>query len=65
MTQNSKKSSVTPEVHYCVENKIACDGGDGALGHPRVYLQMDDAQQAVCPYCDKQYIKTGGVSDKR
>ena len=30
--------------------KIACDGGLGALGHPRVWLKIG-GHQTVCPYC--------------
>ena len=26
------------------ETRVACDGGGGALGHPRVYLEMGDEQ---------------------
>lgn len=29
---------------------VACDGGLGALGHPRVYLDAGHGP-AVCPYC--------------
>ena len=31
----------------------ACDGGGGALGHPRVYLTMGTADSVECPYCDR------------
>lgn len=48
-----------------VDNKnIACDGGSGQLGHPRVYLAIDDDQRAACPYCGQIFIyepgKNGG-----
>ena len=65
MAQKSNKQKIKSEIFYCDDNKIACDGGVGALGHPQVYLQMDDTGQATCPYCDKIYIKAGGASDKR
>jgi uncharacterized Zn-finger protein len=36
--------------------KVACDGGEGGLGHPRVWLSLaQDTGQAVCGYCDKIY----------
>ena len=36
--------------------KVACDGGEGALGHPRVWLSLaHDTGEAVCGYCDKIY----------
>jgi uncharacterized Zn-finger protein len=34
-----------------------CDGGAGALGHPRVYLEIDRHTKSVtCPYCSRQFI---------
>ena len=38
---------------------VACDGGGGALGHPNVYLHVDDAGLAVCPYCSRQFVFKG------
>jgi uncharacterized Zn-finger protein len=36
--------------------KVACDGGEGALGHPRVWLSLaQDTGEATCGYCDKIY----------
>jgi uncharacterized Zn-finger protein len=41
------------EVHSL---EAACDGGGGALGHPRVYLQIDpDKGSITCPYCSRTY----------
>ena len=39
-------------------SEVACDGGNGALGHPRVYLHIDhDAGDKVtCPYCSRTYV---------
>ena len=37
--------------------RIACDGGEGAMGHPRVWLQIPkDVGYVICPYCDCKYI---------
>ncbi len=40
------------------EPQVACDGGGGALGHPRVFLHIDtDAGNSVtCPYCSRTYV---------
>lgn len=35
---------------------VACDGGEGALGHPRVYLNLGDNGRVECPYCDRLFI---------
>ena len=37
--------------------EIACDGGGGALGHPRVFLHIDqDKGKITCPYCSRTYM---------
>ncbi|WP_420861178.1 zinc-finger domain-containing protein [Algirhabdus cladophorae] len=37
--------------------RIACDGGGGSGGHPRVWLQIPkDVGWVVCPYCDTRYV---------
>lgn len=46
-----------PETKIVDSYRVACDGGEGALGHPRVYLQIPEDQGWVeCPYCDCKYI---------
>jgi len=40
--------------------KVACEGEGGALGHPRVYLNMGDKREIDCPYCGRQFrLKEG------
>jgi uncharacterized Zn-finger protein len=51
-----------PEIVETDSTRVACDGGGGALGHPRVYLEMGDANSVECPYCDKRFVlKAGGT----
>ncbi|WP_102226305.1 zinc-finger domain-containing protein [Acidimangrovimonas sediminis] len=46
-----------PETEYVSAWKVACDGGNGALGHPRVWLTIPHERGWVeCGYCDKRYI---------
>ena len=53
-----------PEV-LRVENPVLhCDGGEGALGHPRVYLNMGEKGRVECPYCDRLFIMIGGPEDR-
>jgi uncharacterized Zn-finger protein len=59
MTQNA------PETRYVDSRQIACDGDEGALGHPRVYLKMDQRDYVECGYCDRRYILAGGAADAR
>ena len=44
-----------PEIVEVEDTRVACDGGGGALGHPRVYLEMGDEDFVECPYCDRRF----------
>ncbi|MDB5437731.1 MAG: zinc-finger protein [Caulobacteraceae bacterium] len=45
-----------PEVIPVVSRRIACDGVGGALGHPRVWLEMGAAGFVECTYCDRRFV---------
>ena len=45
-----------PEIIRVTDHRIACDGGGGSLGHPRVFLEMGEAHEVTCPYCDRQFV---------
>ena len=46
-----------------VDNPIvACDGGDGPLGHPRVYLNIGKEGHIECPYCSRRYVLKAGAA---
>ncbi len=50
-----------PETEEVTTTRIACDGGEGALGHPRVWLSVDPKTGWVdCGYCDKRYVLKRG-----
>jgi uncharacterized Zn-finger protein len=49
-----------PEIKIVDSRKIACDGGEGALGHPRVWLTIPEETGFVeCGYCDARYVLRG------
>jgi uncharacterized Zn-finger protein len=48
-----------PEVVVVRTRRIACDGVGGALGHPRVYLEMGEEPFVECPYCDRRFVLAG------
>jgi uncharacterized Zn-finger protein len=55
-----------PEIVYTETRRVACDGGievHPALGHPRVYLQIDERGYADCGYCDKRFVLKGGPAE--
>jgi len=48
------------EIIHVDDRTVACDGGDGALGHPRVYLHIED-REVMCPYCSRLYVLNEGA----
>ena len=57
-----------PETIRVPTLRTMCDGaGDiaPALGHPRVYLHIDDETGFVdCGYCDRRFVLEGGPADR-
>ncbi|NSX53896.1 zinc-finger domain-containing protein [Parasulfitobacter algicola] len=46
-----------PEYEVVTTWRVHCDGGEGALGHPRVYYSVDrDDGHVECGYCDKLFV---------
>ncbi|HIN91221.1 MAG TPA: zinc-finger domain-containing protein [Alphaproteobacteria bacterium] len=35
---------------------VACDGGEGPLGHPMVHLKVGPVSGIDCPYCGRRYV---------
>ena len=63
MTQPAPETIRTPKT------RIACDGtGDGlanaALGHPRVWLQIDEHGYVDCGYCDRRFVLSADAHDE-
>ena len=55
-----------PEIFRVKTNAVACDGGgeiDPSLGHPRVYLRIDEKGFVECGYCDRRFVLEGGPAD--
>ncbi len=49
-------SATASETQVVTTWKVACDGGEGALGHPRVWLSIpQDTGFVECGYCDKRF----------
>ena len=49
-----------PEVVEVQSHRVACDGVGGALGHPRVYMEMGADPFVECPYCDRRFVLPSG-----
>ncbi len=50
-----------PEVIEVETTRVSCEGIGGALGHPRVYLEMGDETFVECPYCDRRFVLKDGA----
>jgi uncharacterized Zn-finger protein len=50
-----------PEIIEVDTLEVACDGGGGALGHPRVYLSLERGE-AECGYCDRRFVLRPGAT---
>lgn len=51
-----------PEIVETETARVACDGGQGALGHPRVWLSIGEEGFVECPYCDRRYVLKEGAA---
>jgi NADH dehydrogenase (ubiquinone) Fe-S protein 6 len=57
-----------PETIRVESSRVACDGssdvpGGAALGHPRVFLEIDEKGWVDCGYCDRRFVLAGGPAD--
>ena len=52
--------ALATETILVTDRTVACDGGDGPLGHPRVFLRIV-GQDVVCPYCSRRFVLKEGA----
>ncbi|MEG3181619.1 zinc-finger domain-containing protein [Sphingomonas sp. LT1P40] len=56
-----------PETTRVSHARVACDGAHAgiaaSLGHPRVFLQIDEHGYVDCGYCDRRFVLIGGAAD--
>ncbi|WP_114520953.1 zinc-finger domain-containing protein [Altererythrobacter sp. ZODW24] len=62
-----------PEISLVETRRVKCDGAvsirrgtnfaSAALGHPRVFLEIDEHGYVDCGYCDKRFVLKGGPAD--
>jgi len=51
-----------PETMEVEKEVVACDGGVGPLGHPRVWLNMEGRGRVDCPYCGRRFVLKQGAA---
>jgi uncharacterized Zn-finger protein len=57
----SEMATTPPEIIEVETKNVGCDGGGGALGHPLVYLSLEQAGQIDCPYCGRRFVLKEGA----
>lgn len=50
-----------PEVVEVESKNVACDGGGGALGHPRIWIAIPASGKANCGYCGRVFVYKPGA----
>ena len=50
------------EVITVYQKRVSCDGGKGALGHPRVFLTIGDEGKVTRPYCSRDFVYRSPVA---
>lgn len=53
------KRNAHPEILLVPQDmhRVCCNGGGGALGHPKVYYTFDGEEEVTCGYCDRLFTK--------
>jgi len=57
-TVNRPEDSIIVSTH-----RVACDGGGGALGHPKTWLDMGQGTEVRCKYCGQLFVLDPKASD--
>ena len=57
---NQTQAPPPPETIEVESLVVACDGGGGPLGHPKVYLNLKDGE-GECGYCDRRFVLKPGA----
>ena len=64
--------STQPETVIVTTTRVSCDGASdirargfaaAALGHPKVWLQIDEHGYVDCGYCDRRFVLKDGPAD--
>lgn len=65
----------TTDTVLTTSHRVSCDGAAdirssgtfaaAALGHPRIYLEIDERGYAECGYCDRRFVLKDGPADSK
>ena len=51
------------ETIYVEDTTVGCDGGGGAQGHPKVFLNLAEKGSIDCPYCGQRFAARAAGDD--
>jgi uncharacterized Zn-finger protein len=63
MPDGTSTAPQATEIIHVDSRTVACDGGEGALGHPRVFMRIAE-REVMCPYCSRLYVLNEGAGDE-
>jgi uncharacterized Zn-finger protein len=52
-----------PETVEVASTRVSCEGVGGALGHPKVFMEMGDSGFVECGYCDRRFVLKGAAQE--
>jgi uncharacterized Zn-finger protein len=53
---NSTEHATVLSPITVTKRHVSCAGEGGVLGHPKIYLEIGENNEAECPYCGQQFI---------
>jgi len=57
--QDNAASEASENVIVTNQLRVACNGGGGTLGHPQIFLSLGNDGRVTCPYCSREFVKSG------
>ena len=57
-TQDDGASKASANVIVTNQLRVVCNGGGGALGHPKIFLTLGNDGRVTCPYCSREFVKS-------
>lgn len=56
-TLNDCSGTTSGNIIVTNQSRVACNGGGGPLGHPRIWLTLGPEGRVICPYCSRIFSK--------
>ena len=56
--QDDASSKASANVIVTNESRVACNGGGGTLGHPKIFITLGNDGRVTCPYCSREFVKS-------